>query len=250
MFLDADMNVILIEPNELNARNEVTLEDRRAEHIVQVLQGVEGQSLRIGRIDGPLGTGMIRAVGKATVTLRCLFNSEPPPRPLVDLLLALPRPKVMKRLWAPLASLGIGHIHLTNAQRVERYYFDSHVLEPDFVRLQLLEGLAQAMDTRVPQVSIHKQFKPLLEDQLDALAGDSLRIAADPAATQRVHQAVGNQPDQQRVLLAIGPEGGWTEFELQLLKQHRFELVTTGHRILRSDTACTALITLVYDALQ
>jgi 16S rRNA U1498 N3-methylase RsmE len=61
---------------------------------------------------------------RATRDVRCVFESVTPPRPRVDVLLALPRPKVMRRLWAQLAALGVAQIILTNAERVERHYFD------------------------------------------------------------------------------------------------------------------------------
>jgi len=54
----------------------------------------------------------------------------------------------------------------------------------------------------------------------------------------------------ERVLLAVGPEGGWNEFEISLLRSHGFEPVSMGERTLRSDTACVALLALVHDALR
>jgi RsmE family RNA methyltransferase len=50
------------------------------------------------------------------------------------------------------------------------------------------------------------------------------------------------------VLLAVGPEGGWNEFELGLLQTHRFQPVAMGERTLRSDTAVIAMLALVHDA--
>src|SRR6202043_2921377 len=112
----------------------------------------------------------------------CAFDATVPSRPRVDLLLALPRPKVMRRLWAQIAALGVGQIILTNAEKVERNYFDTHILSPETYRPLLIEGLQQSRDTRLPVVSIHRQFKVLVEDQLDALFGSGLRIVADPSA--------------------------------------------------------------------
>src|SRR5262249_18493231 len=161
----------------------------------------------------PLGTGTVEIVDDGRVTLRCAFEAQPPPAPRVDLLLALPRPKVMRRLWAQLAALGVGQIVLTNAERVERHYFDTHVLEETGYRPLPIEGLQQARDTRLPLVSIHKQFKILVEDRLDALFPAGLRLVADPSGATTVSGAVAaNRPE--RVLLAVGPEGGWNAFEI------------------------------------
>jgi RsmE family RNA methyltransferase len=163
----------------------------------------------------------------------------------VDLLLALPRPKVMRRLWAQLAAIGVGRIILTNAERVERNYFDTHVLEPQCYRPLLIEGLQQARDTRLPEVSIHRQFKVLLEDHLDRLFPNGSRIVAHPGATKPVSEMAPRNP-AVRILLAIGPEGGWNSFELRLFEAHGFQPIGMGPRTLRTDTACIALLSLVH----
>jgi len=170
-----------------------------------------------------------------------------PARPLVDLLLALPRPKVMRRLWAQIAALGVGQIILTNAARVERHYFDTHVLAPETYRPLLIEGLQQARDTRVPQVSIHKQLRVLIEDDLDGLFGAGLRLVAHPSGATSMSD-VKRERAHGRILLAIGPEGGWNDFELNLLEARGFRVVDIGPRTLRTDTACIALLALVHDA--
>src|SRR6185436_12580008 len=161
----------------------------------------------------------VQSVSDGTIELRCSFETTVPSRPRVDLLLALPRPKVLRRLWAQIAALGVGQIVLTNAERVERHYFDTHVLTSECYRPLLVEGLQQARDTRLPTVSIHRRFKVLVEDQLDSLFGRGLRLVADPAAT-RLAGAVVRESVEERVLLAVGPEGGWTDFEVQLLETH------------------------------
>jgi RsmE family RNA methyltransferase len=152
----------------------------------------------------------------------------------------------MRRLWAQIAALGVGRIILTNAERVERNYFDTHVLSPVCYRPLLVEGLQQARDTSLPGVSIHRQFKVLIEDELDALFPSGLRLVADPAATT----PAGSQApeDGGRVLLAIGPEGGWNTFETELLAAHGFQSVGMGPRTLRTDTACIALLAIVHAA--
>jgi RsmE family RNA methyltransferase len=116
----------------------------------------------------------------------------------------------------------------------------------------LIEGLQQAKDTRLPQVSIHRQFRILVEDQLDFLSDATLRLVADPAAVTSPGEAVRKalQVDSgARLLLAIGPEGGWNAFELNLLDAHGFSSIGMGARTLRTDTACVALLALIHDAL-
>jgi RsmE family RNA methyltransferase len=242
------VNLILLDERDGFDSDVVTLADARAAHMLDVLRVVPGQVIRIGRLDGPLGIGTVEAAGDRAVTLRCMFEGAPPPRPRVDLLLAVPRPKVLRRLWAQLAALGVGRIILTNAERVERPYFDTHVLGEACYRPLLIEGLQQVRDTRLPIVSVHRQFRPLVEDRLDGFCGDALRIVADPRGTQSIG-SIAAEPGALRAVIAIGPEGGWNGFELALLQSHGFRLAGLGPRTLRVDTACIAILALVHAAL-
>ncbi len=242
------MNLVLVEPGELDPSGDVTLEDPRAAHLLCVLRVAAGSTVRVGLLDGPVGSATVTAVAAWRVVLRCHFDGAVPPPPRLDLLLALPRPKVMRRLWAQIAALGVGRIILTNAARVERNYFDTHVLAPACYRPLLVEGLQQARDTRLPVVSIHRQFRPLIEDHVAAHYGDAVRLTADPAGPARIAPAVAGCGDR-RVLLAVGPEGGWTAFERSLLERHGFDTIGMGPRTLRVDTACIALLSLVHNAL-
>lgn len=243
------MNLVIIEPPELDANNIVTLQDSRAAHLANVLRVAPGSTVRIGLLEGPLGTGTVTAVSDGRVTLRCAWNADTPPGPRVDLLLALPRPKVMRRLWAQLAALGVGRIILTNAARVERNYFDTHVLDQSVYRPLLIEGLQQARDTRLPDVAVHRQFRPLIEDEVPVRYGDAVRLVADPSGSLEVTEALAGASGQ-RVLLAVGPEGGWNDFERGLFDRHGFRGVTMGARTLRVDTACIALLALVHHGLR
>jgi 16S rRNA (uracil1498-N3)-methyltransferase len=241
------MNLILCEPGELGAEGIVTLTGVRAQHVRTVLRVRPGDRVRVGVIDGPKGRGEVIAIEDDAVVLACALDDPAPDPPAVDLLLALPRPKVLRRLWAQLAALGVGRIMLTNADRVERNYFDTHVLDEATYRPLLIEGLQQAGDTRLPRVSIHRQFRPLVEDELGPLPDGERRLVAHPGASSVLTLAgtSGHRP----VLLAIGPEGGWNAFELELLGRHGFTTIGLGSRTLRTDTACVALLALLHEAL-
>lgn len=242
------MNVILIEPAEID-RDRVTFEDVRARHAIDVLGVAIGDRVRVGVVDGALGTGEVIAIEAARVSLRLALEPAPPPRPRVDLVLALPRPKVLGRLYAVLAQLGVGRVMLTNAERVERYYFDAHQLDPSYQRAHLLEGLAQARDTRLPEVTVHKSLRALVEDELDVTRPERARMLADPGAHPRIAEACAGVSEGDRVLLAIGPEGGWNDFERALFVSRGFTAVSMGPRTLRTDVAITAAIALVHDAI-
>jgi len=241
--------MILIRPEEIDVDNRCRLDGTRARHIRKVLKAEAGKQLRIGMLDGPMGSGEVLQVDGDTVTLQCTFAPDPPAYPCVDLLLALPRPKVMKRLWAQLAALGVGRIVLLRADKVERFYFDSHVLDPDFYSGLLIEGLQQARCTHLPEVLVRPLFKPFVEDELDSLVNGQLKLLADPSGDQRLGDLVSGAGDAERVVLAIGPEGGWTPYELELLQEHGFELFSLGKRMLRTDTATVGLLAILHEML-
>ncbi len=244
------MNVVLLARDEVGPDGTARLVGARARHVVDVLRATSGQDIRVGIVDGPFGVGTVTTVGDATVDLRCTFDDAVPSRPPVDLLLALPRPKVMRRLWAQLAAFGVGRIILTNAERVERHYFDAHVLSPEIYTPLLIEGLQQARDTRLPLVTIARRLKPLIEDELEALCPVTVRIVLHPGADAPLDAVARAADVATRILLAIGPEGGWNAFELALLRAHGFVEAGMGSRTLRTDTACVAALAIVSAAVR
>jgi RsmE family RNA methyltransferase len=245
------VNLVLVRQEELEPGSRVTLGDERARHILLVLKAGVGATVRVGLLAGPLGLATVERIEDERVVLSCVFEGSAPKVPRLDLLLALPRPKVLNRLWPQLASLGVGRIVLVNAAKVERCYFDSHVLSPDVYTLRLIEGLQQARDTLLPEVLVRRRFRPFVEDELNALFPAGLRLVADPAGERRIGDFFPKADDEAapRVLLAVGPEGGWVPFELELLRAHGFEIAGMGRRTLRTDTACIGLLSIVAEHL-
>lgn len=236
------VNLILLAPGEIDGDGRARIGGARARHIREVLKSQPGHLVRVGIIDGPTGTATVLDVTAEQAGLACDLTGPVPPVPSIDLLLALPRPKVLRRLWAQLAAIGVGRVILTNAEKVERDYFDTHYLQPSAYEPLLIEGLQQARDTRLPVVTIHRRFRPLVEDELDALSDAGERLVAEPGAPP----ISANAPAGGRTLIAIGPEGGWNRFELDLLAAHGFSAVGMGDRTLRTDTAVVSVLAIAH----
>jgi len=247
------VNLVLLEPSELAAGepSTVQLADHRATHLREVLKVTVGSTVRVGVLDGAMGTATVREIDEGAITLSIDALPEMLTRPRLDVVLCLPRPKVLARLFSRLARLGWGRIYLSGAYRVERFYFDAHVLEPAEHRPLLIEGLSQARDTLVPEVSVHRSFAWLVRTELGLPSADVLRIYADPGAPRTIRDAVLEWPERAtgRVLLLIGPEGGLTDRERRELEAASFVPVGMGARTLRSDVATIALLTLLHAAL-
>lgn len=235
------MNLILLFPEEASG-DHVTLTDHRAEHIRTVLRSVEGDQLRVGLLNGPLGTATVESVAPGSVSLRLALRGPVPPLPPTALILALPRPIMLRRVLAQATALGVARIFLINANRVEKSFFQASLLRDKAYESALIQGLEQAVDTRLPEVTIHQRFRPFVEDILPAYLPDyPVRLIAHPTAAAPLPE-VAPMPLADQALLAIGPEGGWVDFELDRFAACGFQGFTLGSRILRVDSAVPALL--------
>lgn len=230
------MNLILFAAEERIEPSHLRLTDARFAHIRDTLRAKKGDILRVGEINGLMGSGEITALSDNGVELALDLNQPPPPKRPLTLVLALPRPKMIRRIFRTIAELGVSELHVINSYRVEKSYWQSPALAPEAVTHYLLEGLQQARDTALPSVSLHRLFKPFVEDELADLAAESLRLVAHPGIGQPCPRDI-----DQPVTLAIGPEGGFTTYEVDKLLAANFEAVHLGERILRVETAVTAL---------
>ncbi|MET0401767.1 MAG: 16S rRNA (uracil(1498)-N(3))-methyltransferase [Cystobacter sp.] len=235
------MNLLLLHDTDFLPDGTVQMTGRRAQHAREVLRAEPGETLRVGQLGGQVGTGEVLENTPGLLRLRVTLTEPPPPRAGVDLVLAIPRPKALKRVLPAVAQLGVDRVVLVNAARVEKSYFDSKVLAGDFVQELLLQGLEQARDTRLPEVLVRERFRPFVEDELDPLFGpDALRLLPHPPAIEPLTR-VGVQA-APRVVLAVGPDGGWVPFEAELLGKHGFHPFSLGPRILRVETAVPVLL--------
>lgn len=231
------MNLLLLAREDFVAPDLVCIRDRRHRHLLEILKAGPGQPVRAGLLNGKLGTAQVVAQTAEQTTLRVVLTESPPiPAPLT-LLLALPRPKAMRRLLQGVTSFGIKRVVLFNSARVDKSYWQSPLLSPAAIAEQLCLGLEQARDTLLPEVLLRQRFRPFVEDELPRLASNSLRLLAHPASTQPCPSAVDGA-----VTLAIGPEGGFVSFEVELLSAQGFATVHLGARPLRVETAVSALL--------
>jgi RsmE family RNA methyltransferase len=227
------MNLLLLEPAELAADGTVRLSGRRARHALEVLRAAPGRTIRVGLVGGRMGEAEVLAAGEEEVLLAPRLERDPPPASPVMLLLALPRPKMLRRILQSCAAMGVKRVVLLGSWRVENSYFGSHSLAPEAIRGELLLGLEQGKDTVLPDVVVRRLFKPFVEDELDALC-PPLRLLAHP----------GNHPGLDQLAatagataLAVGPEGGWTAYEASALERRGFIPFSLGPRALRVDAA-------------
>ena len=231
------MNIVVLDRSDWRDEEHVCLVDRRADHIRAVLRAAVGDSVRVGELNGHLGQGRICAIDADSVVLRVELSQPPPPRHRFDVVLSLPRPKVLRRLFRTVAEYGVANLHLIHSARVEKSYWQSPLLAPDKVHDALLAGMERASDTVVPKVHQYRRFRPFVEDQLkDICAGRPCWIAQMGASL-----ALRETPPRDAVVM-VGPEGGFVPFELELAQAVLAQPVHLGSRTLSVDTALTSAL--------
>lgn len=184
-----------------------------------------------------MGRGRVVRLDEEALELALVLDQPPPPKLPLTLLIALPRPKVLNRVVADATSLGAERIILLNAWKVEKAYWASPRLQPENLREQMILGLEQAKDTVLPELSLARLFRPFVEESLPSLLAGGTGLLAHPGTGGSVPA-----PLVAPVTLAIGPEGGWIDAEVQSLLKAGLKSLDLGPRILRTETAVAALV--------
>jgi 16S rRNA (uracil1498-N3)-methyltransferase len=231
------LNLLLLFPEDLVARDHARLTGRRLQHVRDVHRAKVGEDLVVGLLDGNMGKGRVLRLDDGLLDLALSLDQAPPVKLPLTLVVALPRPKVLNRVVAAAASLGAARIVLLNAWKVEKAYWSSPKLQPESLRQQFILGLEQAKDTVLPELRLARLFRPFVEDELPGLLAGGTGLLAHPGTGQGLPGEL-----VKPLTLAIGPEGGWIEAEVQSLVQAGLRPLDLGPRILRTETALAALV--------
>ena len=232
------MNLVLLEPHELEG-DSVELRARRARHLLDVLRVQPGARINIGIVDGPFGEGEVIRTSDELVALRCTFEATTPPATGDVLLLAVPRPRMLLRCLEDATAFGFTRIVLFRSWKVEKSLLGSRAMDPATQREHLLLGLEQSRRTRLPEIVCFPQYKPFIEDRLVDLVTAGNRFVADPDAIHSLADAPFAHGEPWT--LAVGPEGGFLPYEVEMLVARGFVGITLGEHPLRVPAALAAL---------
>ena len=231
------MNLILLFDDDFLDDGRVRLGGRRLQHVKGVHRAAVGDTLTVGRVNGSVGRCLVTRLDDEALEMSVSLDADPPPPLPLTLVLALPRPKVLNRVLAGVTSMGVKRIFLINSWRVEKSYWKSPRMSDENLLMQRILGLEQARDTMLPVIEPRRFFRRFVEDELPSIAANTLALAAHPHASGECPRQVS-----QPVTLAVGPEGGFIAEEIASLERAGFATVSIGERVLRVETAVTALI--------
>lgn len=234
------MNLIVVFEADFENSTSVVITDRRFHHIRTVHQPDIGENLKVGLLNGQIGQGTVIELNDHSLRMEVFLERDPPaPLPLT-LLLALPRPKMLKRVLQTVSAMGVKELYLINSYRVDKSYWGTPILEKQ-LNEHLLLGLEQAGDTLMPNVHLRKRFKPFVEDELPELCRGSRALVAHPYQAEPCPRS-----EDIQTTLAIGPEGGFIPYEVEKLAECGFKAIHIGERILRVETAVPALLSRLF----
>jgi RsmE family RNA methyltransferase len=231
------LNLLLFTAQDRRDDGLLRITDQRLEHLRSVHGAQVGDSVRVGEINGQVGTANILELSDNAALLSDTLIEAPPEKLPVSVILALPRPKMLRRILRAVAEFGVPELHLINSYRVEKSYWQTPVLEAETIHRYLLQGLEQSRDTVLPQVHCHRRFKPFVEDLLPDMLQDRRALLAHPGDWPPCPSGLNDQ-----TTVIIGPEGGFIPYEVDLLQGAGCETVSLGPRILRVENALPFLL--------
>lgn len=233
------MNLLLFNKEEFVSSDDtlVRISGDRFRHCMSVLKVKPGDELKVGMISGLMGEGVVEGISSEYLDLRVDLKCEPPHPLPCTLIVALPRPKCLKKVIECAVSLGIKKIFIINSFRVDKSYWTTPQLSAEKLFEFVTNGLMQARDTTIVEIETRRLFKPFVEDELPAIARNSRALVAHPYSESGCPQALCSS-----FTLAIGPEGGFIPYEIESFNKIGFETVSLGQRILRVEYALPVLV--------
>ena len=234
------MNIVLLKSGSIH-NNRSIIKGRQHLHLSRVLKVGVGSTFRVGQINGLIGDAMVTSIDDDSTAIELSLTDNPPPPLPLGLILALPRPKMLKRVLQSMASMGLKSVYIINAYKVEKSYWQSKFLEPEKIMEQLILGLEQSCDTWMPEISLHQSFKQFIEYKIGDIVCPEFNFVAHPNGSVSCPIDLSAES-----LIAVGPEGGFTPYEIQKFEENGFRSVTLGPRILRVENAVTAILARLY----
>lgn len=236
------MNLILLTKNNLSPDG-LTAEIRgdKIKHITQIHRAKLNQTLTVGLLNSNFGKGKIIELKEDLIRIELSLTSYPPPPLPLTLIVALPRPKTLKKVIHAAVSMGVKRIIFIESWKVDKSYWKSPVLHNGEIEEQCHLALEQAKDTIMPEISFKRRFKPFVEDELPGLISGTLPLVAHPYNATPCPVEL-----KKEITLAVGPEGGFTNYEIDSLKKLNFQVITLGERILRVEFAVCSLLSKIF----
>jgi len=235
------MNIIILTKKDHVEKMIYEISDDRFVHIKKILKSESGDIIEIGLLNSFIGTAKVLEISEVKVVLEIVGSTEKiESSPRIDIICALPRPQTLKKVLNSCATMGVNNLYLIRSEKVEKSYFHSPLLNEENYTKYLIEGLSQGKRTDLPKVSIHNKFKVFFENAFEEICNNSNCLLAHPDSNSYLNKI--KLDNSKNVIFAIGPEGGWNDFEINLMEEKGFIKYKLSESILRVENAVTAAL--------
>jgi 16S rRNA (uracil1498-N3)-methyltransferase len=216
------------------SQNQAALTGEHADHLIRVLRARIGQEFDIAA--GPvIRRGRITEIADGRVDFE--LGHEIPAAMITNLTLLLSIFKFDRMEWAieKCTELGVSRVVPVIARRTDAHLASAAIKRVERWRKIVLQAAEQSRRASPPEIADPVKLK----EAADHAA--SLRLLLAESETQTsLPEVLGASEDAKEIALAVGPEGGWAEDELQLFQQNGWISATLGTTILRAETAAIA----------
>ena len=228
------MNIFLVRNQELISLNTAVVSLERLEEALNIKQLKVGHEIEMGLEESGLGRAKITAINGLTAKLNFTIHSRAAPQRDIHVMMAIPRPQMLKRVFETTATLGIRKLVLLLSDNSQKSYAQSKRVSHEFAVKCYERGMQQGTLTSWPEFEIYPNLDGFLCEK-DRFSMYSQKLVAEPRANCKLldfREMVGNGI----VLLGIGPEAGWSEREMNLLGKQGFNSFSLGSHIMRVET--------------
>ena len=214
--------------------NRAILTGNHAEHLARVLRARVGQEFDIA-------TGL--AVRKSRITsiaesrVEFELGEEVPAATAAKITLALAVFKFDRMEWAieKCTELGVAHIVPVIAQRTDVHLAAATIKRTERWRRIARQAAEQSRRAAPPEIAAPVELPEAL-----GLPGDVRIVLAESEEKALLRDVLESLPQEAEIVLAVGPEGGWTTEELQSFQQAGWTSASLGRTVLRAETAAIA----------
>jgi 16S rRNA (uracil1498-N3)-methyltransferase len=214
--------------------NIAALTGTHADHLIRVLRARVGQEFDIAAGD-TIRHGCIVAINAGRVEFELGEAIPAPPTANITLLLAVFKFDRLEWAIEKCTELGISRIVPVIARRTDAHLASAATKRAERWRKIALQASEQSRRASPPEISDPVKLKDAI-----TLAGAIRIVLSESEQQTHLRDLITENEDDGDLLLAIGPEGGWTKDDLQLFQKSGWTAASLGSTILRAETAAIA----------
>ncbi len=230
-------------PPENFNQAQITLSLEETRHLRDVLRLGRGEKILVFDGAGKEFLGEIETIGKKETSLQIIEEVQPlAPESALDLTLAaaLLKGEKFELVIQKAVELGVTRFIPIVTKRCEVKLKDADK-KLDRWRKIVLEASKQCGRAKLMQVESAVNFELLIKNS----ASRSLSSEVFVLFSEKSGESFSSLKSNQKLTAVIGSEGGWEALEIESAKQHNFQIITLGGRILRAETAAIAVSALL-----